>query len=485
MPQITPTAKILTIDDEELVRETLAEHIERLGLQSKKAPTLSEGMTLLKEEAFDLVFLDINLPDGNGLEALPLIKQNPSSPEVIIITAIGSTEGAKIAIQNGAWDYITKPLNRDEIILLIERTIEYRKSKQKQQFTPVVIETADIIGKSKVIKDCINIVARSAARNANVLITGETGTGKELFARAIHDNQPAITGDYIVVDCAALPGTLMESVLFGHIRGAFTGADSTSDGLVKKADKGTLFLDEVGELPLSMQKTFLRVLQEKKFRPIGSSREMTSDFRLIAATNRDLAKMVDEGTFRQDLYHRLKTMCISLPPLCERGEDISLLAHHFVVKLCAKHSLPAKALPSETLNLLNSYNWPGNVRELLNALEKAILSEPGLPIIYPMFLPQEIRINFANSRIKTGDETLAASNNNPLANSIQSRLYLLETIPGLKEYREQATSEIESLYLKSVLKHCNNDLDQAAQVSKVSKSRFYALMAKYNLKHEN
>ncbi len=476
-------ASILIIDDEELIRESLSLRVERLGHQAGATATLNEGLEALGKEYFDLVFLDVNLPDGNGLDALATIKQSPSKPEVIIITAVGSSQGAAMAIQNGAWDYITKPFSKDEIVLHIERTIEYRIAKQ-QQAQPIAIDSASIIGQSGRIKDCINQVAQCSIRDANVLILGETGTGKELFATAIHDNSPTISGDYVVVDCAALPDALIESVLFGYVKGAFTGADKSSAGLVKKADGGTLFLDEVGELPLSMQKTFLRVLQEKKFRPVGSSKETTSNFRLISATNRDLGQMVEEGTFRKDLFHRLKTISITLPPLRERKEDIQPLAQHYISRLSRKHAIKTKALLADTLEILEAYEWPGNVRELVNALEKAILSEPELPILYPMFIPSEIRIDFANKKLYGGkSETSEDSIDPPIFTSIHSSLSSLAPLPELKLFREQAINEIESLYLKSVFQQTDGDIDRAITISGLSKSRMYSLIKKYNLKN--
>ncbi len=475
-------AAILIIDDEELIRISLADRVRRLNHTAWTAPTLKEGLDLIEQESFDLVFLDVNLPDGSGLDALPIIKQNSSKPEVIIITAMGSSQGAELAIKNGAWDYITKPFIREDIILHIKRTIEFRDAKLLQ-FQPVPLNTEKIIGKSDSIKKSINQIAQCANNDANVLIFGETGTGKELFAKAIHDNSMVTKGNYIVVDCAAMPESLTESVLFGHVKGAFTGADKFSEGLIKKADGGTLFLDEIGELPLSIQKTFLRVLQERKFRPVGSNKEDSSKFKLISATNRDLDKMVDQGSFRQDLLHRLRTFSIELPPLRERKKDILILAQHYINLICKKHVLKNKALYPETLEMLESYRWPGNVRELINAIEKAILSEPDFPILYPMFLPDHIRINFVDKRMGE-TKTDNKMDIKPLNQSdcIFSPLYTSGRIPKLKDFRSNAIEKIESQYFKSLLKQTNWDLELAAEISSVSKSRVYYLIKKFNLK---
>lgn len=474
-------ASVLIIDDEEFIRISLLERIEKLNHEVKTAPSLTKGIEMIKNNSFDLVFLDVNLPDGNGLEVLSEIKNHHTKPEVIIITAEGNSKGAEIAIKNGAWDYITKPFNKDEVNLLVKRSMDYRDSI-KTQFKPVALKTEAIIGKSSNIKKAIDRVASCCATTANVLIYGETGTGKELFAKAVHDNDVSREGDYIVVDCAAMPESLTESILFGHVRGAFTGADKASQGLIKRADNGTLFLDEIGELPMSMQKAFLRVLQERRFRPVGSSHEVSSNFRLISATNRDLDKMVKEGKFREDLLHRLKTISLVLPPLRERKEDISILTNYYIDKICKKHSLKTKAFLPETLEILESYQWPGNVRELINSIEKGILAEPDLPILYPMFLPDRIRISYVDKRVKGSKNNECTIDESPgSSNSLFSPLYDGTKIPELKEFRESAISHIESLYFKAILKQTNWNIDKTAQISGISKSRVYYLIKKYNI----
>jgi two-component system NtrC family response regulator len=475
-------AAILIIDDEELIRISLSDRINRLKHTAWAASTLQEGLDLIEKESFDLIFLDVNLPDGSGLDALPLIKNNSSKPEVIIITALGSTQGTKLAIENGAWDYITKPFNKEEIVFHIQRTIDYRKAKQKV-FYPDPIDTGAIIGQSIVIKNSIHQIALCAKTDTNVLLFGETGTGKELFAKAIHDNSLVANGEFVIVDCAAMPEALAESVLFGHIKGAFTGADSSSEGLIKKADKGTLFLDEIGELPLPIQKAFLRALQERKFRPVGSSKEVSSKFRLISATNQNLDEMVEQGRFRRDLLHRLKTFSIQLPALRKRKEDIQIIAQHYIKILCKKHSLKNKALLPETLEILESYKWPGNVRELINAIEKALISEPDLSVLYPMFLPDRIRLHFLDKKLDDTDNPGRGNVNfSDFSEPFFSSLIFSDQIPELKSFRISAIEKIETLYFKNLLKKTNWDLEKASQISGVSKSRLYFLIKKYHLK---
>jgi len=471
-------AKILIIDDEEYIRDVLSIRVQKLNHEAADAPTLEQGHSLLENETFDLVFLDVNLPDGNGLDLLKALKQKPSSPEVIIMTAVGNLEGAELAIRNGAWDYMNKPLKKEDIIFRVNRALDYRRMKQKTVL-PALMKTGAIIGKSPAIKNCLQQMARCALSDSNVLLTGETGTGKEVFSKAIHENCPVTGDNFIVVDCAAMPESLAESALFGHVKGSFTGADKASDVLVLKAHKGTLFLDEIGELPFPLQGKFLRVLQEKKFRPVGGSIEKESDFRLISATNRDLDEMVSRGTFRKDLLHRIRTFLIELPPLRERKTDIQDLATFYVQKFCTRHKLNSKVLLPETLAMLEFYDWPGNVRELIHTLERAVLYEPESPLIFPLFLPDHIRINFLKQ-----DLTSQAIPGN--MNSLESLLLSFlsnDPIPDLKDFRNSILEEIERVYLKRILLKNNWDIEKTAQISGLSKNRVYVLIKKYDLKN--
>jgi two-component system, NtrC family, response regulator len=471
---------VLIIDDEEYIRDILSIRVQRLNHKAYSAGTIKQGTQMLRNAVFDLVFLDVNLPDGNGLDLLQTIKQNPFSPEVIIITAVGSHEGAEIAIKNGAWDYLNKPLKKEDITLRIERALEYRKIKDKKG-EAIVLETESIIGKSQAIKKCLKQIAQCVSGCSNVLLSGETGTGKEVFARAIHDNCSLTGSNFIIVDCAAMPESLAESVLFGHVKGAFTGADKASEGLVIEADKGTLFLDEIGELPLSLQTTFLRVLQERKFRPVGSPHEKQSDFRLICATNRDLDQMVSKGTFRRDLLHRIRTFDIALPPLRERKTDIQDLSTFFIKDLCSKHNLKTKVVLPETVDLLESYDWPGNVRELIHTLERTILNEPESSLLYPFSLPDHIRVNF----VKQGMQSHQVHKHDIENRTLESTLFSYidtDTTPNLKDFRNLFLEKIEKVYLKSVLSSNKWNIEKVAKISGLGKNRIYVLIKKYGLK---
>ncbi|MBV5319182.1 MAG: sigma-54-dependent Fis family transcriptional regulator, partial [Desulfobulbaceae bacterium] len=429
-------ANVVIIDDDPIFRVLLAEHCILLGHDAEVAASIEAGKALLTRLPADLVFLDVRLPDGNGLEMLPFTQRLPSSPEVIIITGMGDADGAELAIKNGAWDYLQKPLSRQEIILHIRRALEYH-DKKMQRSSHINLKRDEIVGKSKAICACLDQVAHCAGTDTGVLITGETGTGKELFARAIHANSPRAEGPFVVVDCASLPEQLVESILFGHVKGAFTGAGSDQKGLIEQADGGTLFLDEAGELPLETQKSFLRVLQERAFRPVGKDREQKSNFRLVAATNRDLAELVRDGLFRSDLYFRLNTFSILLPPLRAREQDIEKLTMSFVFSICRRNRLPIKGVVPETLETLAAYPWPGNVRELENTLEKAIIADPKDPVLYPIHLPPEIRLCRIRTMVAQKHSPPVADLSSPLAYPMQWP----ETLLPLKEYRRILTND--------------------------------------------
>jgi two-component system NtrC family response regulator len=324
-----------------------------------------------------------------------------------------------------------------------------------------------IIGDSEKITACLELVAQAADSDANVLITGETGTGKELFAKVIHANSRRAPKSFVVVDCTALPETLVESVLFGHARGAFTGAETSEEGLIKQADGGTLFLDEIGELPSAIQKKFLRVVQEHRFRPVGGRREITSDFRLMAATNRNLETMVREGRFREDLLFRLRTIVIDAPPLREIPGDIKKLTIHYMNDLCKRFGIIAKRASPEFWETVNAYPWPGNVRELIQALEKALISAKEEPMLFPKHLPTYIRIYAARSSFPEKPAS-------PLKPGI--RAGVPDVPPQLKEIRRAAVADAERRYLKDLLSYSGGDKTKACRISGLSRSRFYTLL---------
>lgn len=461
--------QILIIDDDEMFCSLLSSALKRDGYDIQCAYTLQDGLERVQSGAFDVVFLDVNLPDGNGLDRLADIREAPSSPEVIILTGLGTADGAELAIKNGVWDYIQKPSSIHSMTLPLLRALQYREEKSKVKST-VGLKLEGIIGNSPKMKACYDLVSQAAVADVNVLITGETGTGKELFARAVHMNSARSGRSFVVVDCAALQDTLKESTLFGYEKGAFTGADQSREGLIKQADGGTLFLDEIGELPLPMQKSFLRVLQERHFRPLGSIKEMKSNFRLIAATNRNLESLSRSGGFREDLLFRLRTLTIVLPPLREHPEDISDIALYHIAKICKRSGIAEKALASDFLDALIAYDWPGNVRELVNALERAVAAAFSSPTLFQRHLPSSIRVKLAQAAVVadlSGDENATVS--------------LEQTLPRLKDLREITYAKVEKNYLQQLMKVTAGDIDEACRISDVGRTRLYDLLRKYRI----
>jgi two-component system NtrC family response regulator len=384
------------------------------------------------------------------------------------MTGYGDPDGAELAIKHGAWDYIQKPSTMDAMTLPLVRALQYREEKKASK-TMMILKREGIIGNSPKIRACLDLLAQVASSNANVLITGETGTGKELFAVAIHKNSSRANKNFVVVDCAALPENLVESILFGHEKGAYTGADRARDGLVLQADGGTLFLDEVGELPLPIQKSFLRALQERKFRPVGGKEEIESDFRLIAASNWNLGDMVRQGKFREDLLFRLRSFSIELPPLRERPEDTKDLVTYYMELLCKRYEIEPKEFSPEFIDVLTSYSWPGNVRELINALERALVNGRYERILFPKHLPTHIRAQIARSSVSEKETT-------EIKITPSSKIF-----PKIQELREKAITEVEEKYLKDLISFTQSNIKEACQLSGLSRSRLYLLLKKYNI----
>jgi two-component system, NtrC family, response regulator len=458
-------AKILVIDDDTHIREVCKLVIESMGHEVEARPSLAKGLDALDHDFYDVVYLDVDLPDGNGLLTIPKIIERDKAPEVIIFTGASYPNGAELAIKNGAWDYIEKPATAESMTLPLIRALQYRKEKFANRPPTVALKRECIIGNSPRVATCLDLVAQAANSDANTLITGETGTGKELFARAIHDNSDRAEGPFVVVDCSSLTETLIESVLFGHAKGAFTGAEKKQEGLIKQADKGTLFLDEVGELPFSQQKAFLRVLQERRFRPVGAKEEETSDFRLVAATNKDLEELVAVGDFRNDLLFRLRTMHINIPSLRMRGEDIRELALHYMNAICKKYKVPLKGFSPEFLDCLQEYDWPGNVRELVNLMENIIVRAQFEPTLYPKHLPPEVRIRIMSGKRLEAQNSLESELMQPIEAAAQTEL----TLTPFEDYKK----ETEHRYFKTLMQSTGGDIHKACDLSQLGKQSLY------------
>lgn len=456
-------AEILIIDDDPLFAETVADKLDSLRHTSQSAETLAAGLAAAAEGAFDVILLDVYLPDGNGLQAIDQLRAVPSEPQVIIITGQGDPDGAELAIRHGAWCYLEKNSIVKEITLPLTRALQYRQALCGQKAVLRTVERDQLVGESPRFLQCLELLATAAAADASVLVSGESGTGKEAFARAIHANSRRKNGNFVVVDCTALPEQLVESVLFGHVKGAFTGADRANRGLIRHADKGTLFLDEIGELPLATQKSFLRVLQERTFCPVGSQEECHSDFRLICATNRDLAAMTRQGLFREDLLYRLRGLSLHLPPLRERDGDIPLLVEHFLTRLVQRYGQDRKECLPEFMDYLTGYPWPGNVRELSQAMESAFAQAVYSPVLFPQHLPVHIRTAHARANVR-GQEV-------PPATRAASDDFVLS-------WRE-AKDTFEREYTRRLLHRSDNNIMEAGRLSGLSRTRLYQLIKKY------
>lgn len=376
--------KILVVDDEESMREVLSIMLRRVGYDVTVATGVEEAMGEINKEIFDLVMTDLKMPNGTGLDILKAVKAASPETAVLIITAFASTESAVEAMKQGAYDYITKPFQVDEVQLIIQKALERQRLSSENTLLKREMASqssfARIIGQSDAMQKVFDIVRKVADTKSNVLICGESGTGKELVARAIHYNSARNRHPFVTVNCSALPETLLESELFGHMKGSFTGAVSNKVGLFEAAQGGSLFLDEIGETTLATQVKLLRVIQEREIRRVGGTQDMKVDVRIVAATNRDLEKAVAEGGFREDLYYRLDVIPIRLPPLRERTGDIPLLAKHFLEELSRESGKPLPQLTPEAMRLLQGYEWRGNVRELENVIERAVAFFNGAPI---------------------------------------------------------------------------------------------------------
>ncbi|KAF0218610.1 MAG: two-component system NtrC family response [Geobacteraceae bacterium] len=384
------THKILIIDDDTSFRRVLEYNLQEEGYEVWTCADGKEGLAAFDERQPALVITDLKMPGVTGFQVLATVKERSASTPVIVITAFGAVETAVEAMKLGAYDYITKPFNRDELKLMVKKALELRGlSEENQRLKEELTDRAEfrnIIGISRSMEEVFDIVRKVADTEATVLITGESGTGKELVARAIHSLSSRRAFPFIPINCAAIPRDLLESELFGHVKGAFTGAIKDKVGKFQLAEGGTLFLDEVGDLPLELQPKLLRALQEKVVEPVGGASSRKLDVRVVTATNTDLEKAIAEGNFRDDLYYRLAVIPVHLPPLWKRQEDIPLLVRHFT----AKHGGSGVTFAPETLEVMKSYHWPGNVRELENTVERLLIMRNS-DVIRAEDLPEKVR----------------------------------------------------------------------------------------------
>ncbi len=452
MPSVVRN-KVLVVEDEELMRSILRELLEAEDYEVLTADSAENALQIYSENNIDATITDIKMSGMDGLELLDSLKAIDETALVIIMTAFSSVDSAIAALRKGAYDYVTKPFVNEDLLQTIRNAIRtkelFNENRALRRELNKRFSFSRIIGNSEGLQSVFRIIEKVADTNVSVLVQGESGTGKELVARAIHHHSSRAASPFLAVNCGALPSELLESELFGHIKGSFTGAHNDHMGLFRSAESGSLFLDEIGEMPLPLQVKLLRALQEQEVRPVGSSASYQFEARIIAATNKDLEKEVASGNFREDLFYRLNVIEINIPPLRERREDIPLLIKHFLAKTAAQQDSEPKTITKEAMVALANYSWPGNVRELENAIERAfILSE------------SEIDTEHLTGRVRD------------------------ESRPGFKTNDPEAfrptLEETERRYIMEILNSVNNDKSRAAKILGIDLSTLYRKLKRYN-----
>ncbi len=457
------SGRILIIDDEDIVLRSCRRILDSSGYEVQTCADGLEGLNLLEQEYFDILILDIKMPRIDGLEVLQRVKESHPDVDVIMITGLHEIEAAVKAMKLGAFDYLPKPFDPGELQMAVGRAFERRQLMQEN--IALKGETAryhldNIIGSSPAMQNVFRMVARCAPTNSTVLLTGDSGTGKELIARAIHYNSLRRDKPFVAVDCTSLSENLLESELFGHVKGSFTGAVSDKKGLVEVADGGTLFLDEIGNISLSIQAKLLRFIEEREFKPVGDTRSRSVNVRLVSATNKDLKTMVAHGEFREDLYYRINIFPIELPPLRERRDDIPILAFHFLRSFSEEVGKEVTEFSPGALNMLVNYEWPGNVRELENTVHRAVILATDKVIRrgHLMNIIEAARLSEYDAP-RTSDE--------------------LKEVKKLA--RQKSVEEIERLFVLEALKRNDWNVTQAAADTGMQRSNFQALMTKHEI----
>lgn len=449
---------LLVIDDEKSVRYSFRYVFEEKDVRVVTAATAAEGLEQLSAHNPDVVVLDLQLPDRSGLDLFREIQAVDPKRPVIFITAHGTTESAIAAMKNGAFDYLIKPVDLDRLSQLIARAFEAVRLMRVPAVLPDVGAADRIVGSSTIMQELCKIVGRIAPQDVNVLILGESGAGKELIARALYQHSRRADRPFLAINCAAIPETLLESELFGHEQGAFTGAQRRHIGKFEQCDGGTLLLDEIGDMSALLQAKMLRILQEQCFERVGGQETLRTRVRVLASTNRNLTELVERGLFRKDLYYRLKVVTLDVPPLRARPSDVAELAHYFLFRFNREMGLDLRAFDPETLERLRSHPWPGNVRELASAVKQAMLHSTG-PILLPEFLPEDIRDRKA--LVKDASASVASVNLSALIES------LLAT--GKSNIYPQAVEALDRVLLPWVLRHTEGHQTQASELLGISR----------------
>jgi len=460
---------VLVVDDEEVVLESCDRALVTQGYKVVKAQSVDKALESMAAQVFDVVIADLVMPKKGGMELLKIIRETYPQTQVLMITGYSSINTAVESIKLGAFDYLSKPFSPSELVLTVKKALEEKgrliSPYLSDQELPTQMIFDNIIGNSPRMIEVFKIISKVAATDTTVLIIGESGTGKELVARAIHNNSHRKDNNFVVVDCLTLTHTLLESELFGHVKGSFTGAVAAKAGFFDVAHQGTLFLDEIGDLSFDLQGKLLRVIQERKYIPVGGTEPKETDIRLIAATNKNLKKMVETGTFREDLFYRLYVVPLFLPPLRDRKVDIPVLVEHFLKRISERHKRAVPKLPERTLRCLVSHNWQGNIRELENTIERATISCEGEEIL-PRDLPEHIQKQVSEQ----GTE-------------------IPETVNELKmikrQLRERAIEDIEKEFVINALSAHNWSVSQSAASVGMQRTNFYRLIRKYNISIPN
>jgi len=454
---------ILVVDDEDVVQEACRRTLASQGYHVEGAMNVDEAVEKLAKQLFDVVTVDLVMPGRCGIDLLNIIKEQYPSTQVIVITGYASINTAVESIKSGAFDYLSKPFTPSELSLTVKKALE----EKGRMLTPYAFDQAlphemifdNIIANSPRMMEIFRLVSKVAATDTTVLIIGESGTGKELVARSIHKNSLRKDSHFVTVDCLSLTPSLLESELFGHVKGSFTGATANKEGFFEVANHGTLFLDEIGDLNFDLQGKLLRVIQERKYTPVGDTKPKETDIRLVTATNKNLKKMVETGTFREDLFYRLYVFPIFLPPLRDRKEDVPLLMDHFLSKYAARNRCPRCSISEEAMQCVLAYSWPGNVRELENTVERVLISADG-PEIQLGDLPDGI-------------------------SSLHSEIPKPENVEDLKrlkkQLRDKAVEDLEREFVINALTAHEWNVSRAASAVGMQRTNFYKLVNKYNI----
>ena len=471
--------KILVVDDDADLRMTVASALAEGQYEVQQAADGEEAVNRVRAGQFDLVLMDVNMPRMTGIEALKEIKAHDPSIMVIMLTAFSNIRDAVEATRLGAYNYLEKPVRSDNLVYMIDLAFRSQNMVKTLSYSAPVFNLPsgnEFVGQSNEMKKIFSVIDRLARVETAVLIRGESGTGKELVAQSLHYNGPRKDNRFVAVNCSAIPETLMESEFFGHEKGAFTGADSRKIGKFQYAEGGTLFLDEIGEIPASMQVKLLRVLQEKKFTPVGSNREIEMNVRIVAATNRNLESMIKDGSFREDLFYRLNVLPIQLPPLRERKNDIDSLAKYFIDKFNQRYKKQIKSLSEESLAVLKGHRWPGNIRELENVLEHAFVLESS-DLITLDSLPEKIR-----AQAIAQNEASAVAKVSLEEGSVPMEGEAMSFRMSIQKFDFQASKEeFEKQFLINALRAFRGKINQTALHANIPKKTLLRKLEKYGI----